>query len=287
MSIKKRLGLGAMSAVMGLSLIGTGTWAAFNDVEKVSATVGAGELNLALGKYQDKSYKFLLSNLKPGDNMTREVVLKNDGSLAIKDVLMAIELVNFTDYVPSEGEPGYSAGARANGEKAALSYLDQFKVSVVKVGSEGGGIYPLDIIGADKNVTLKDFYLASDSVNGGGKHGATPADIATARSKVAGSVNSAYIEGNRINVATVSADKWSGLPLIPKDDDRVKIKIEFVDNTTDMTNGLYDQNIYQGDKADIKVSFEARQWQGQEVTDEDMNGTDVETNRKANNGDSF
>jgi spore coat-associated protein N len=288
MSIKKRLGLGAMSAVMGISLIGTGTWAAFNDIESANAIVGAGELNLLLGKYQDKSYEFLISDLKPGDEMTREIVLKNDGTLAIKDVLMAIELVDFEDYIPNNGDPGFSAGAGANG---ALAYLDQFRVSVIKVGSEGGGIYPLNLIGEDKNITLKDFYLASDSINGtSGKtaHGATSTDITTARQKVAGAVNTDYIEGNRLNVSSVGNAGYTGLPLIPKDDDRVQIKVQFVnkDKDEDKVNGLFTQNIFQGDKADIKVSFEARQWGGLEVKDSDMENSDgtgdVKTNKKAN-----
>ncbi|MCL6570669.1 MAG: M73 family metallopeptidase, partial [Bacillus sp. (in: Bacteria)] len=34
MSIKRKLGMGAASAALGLSLIGGGTWAAFNDMTR-------------------------------------------------------------------------------------------------------------------------------------------------------------------------------------------------------------------------------------------------------------
>lgn len=154
MSIKKRLGLGAMSAVMGLSLIGTGTWAAFNDVERVEATVGAGTLNLELAKLKNNPIDFKVSNLKPGDTMTRNIVLKNKGSLAIRDVLMSIEHVDFTDYTPT----GTQAGSGDNdtwGTNKALQYLNQFRVSLIKVGAEGGtGGFPHDIISSGKDVRL-------------------------------------------------------------------------------------------------------------------------------------
>lgn len=284
MSIKKKLVMGAMSATLGISLVGGGTWAAFNDVEKVNNTVAAGQLKLELGKKGNKDYHFSIKDLKPGDSMTRTVVLKNKGTLAIKDVLMAVELVEHKDYIPVEGQAGFSAGA---GENTALEYLDQFKISVMKVGAEGGaGGFPKNIISSAANITLKDFYLASDSVNGdSGKmaNGATQDDINAARAKVWGGVDRTYIEDYRINVATINPDQWTGLPLIPKDDDNVEIKIEFINNTTDMTGGLYDQNIFQGDTANIKVSFEARQWGGLNVQDRDMNPDgEVDTNKKAN-----
>jgi spore coat-associated protein N len=287
MSIKKRLSMGAMSATLGLSLVAGGTWAAFNDVENVIASVGAGTLKMDLKEYQNKPWNFDISNLKPGDSMTRNVIFDNKGTLAIKDVLMGIELVEFDDYAPESGEAGEN-DLDTWGTNGALEYLDQFKVSIMKVGAEGSsdGVFPYDLIPSTSNVTLKDFYLASDSILGDQNkvdNGATAADIATARQKVWTSVNQNYITDYRLNVSTINPDQWSGLPVVPHDDDMLQIKIEFVDTKVDTNgDGTWDQNKFQGDKADIKVSFEARQWGGLDVQDRDVNPAgSVETNKKA------
>ncbi|MGD7022838.1 TasA family protein [Rossellomorea vietnamensis] len=290
MSIKKKLGLGAMSAIMGLSLVGTGTWAAFNDVERVDAKVGAGELNLNLAQLNSEPIDFNISNLKPGDHMTRNIKLQNVGSLAIKEVLLSIEDVTFTNYTPTAGQAGEGDTWESNN---AIEYLDQFRVSVVKVGAEGGrGGFPLDIIPSTANVTLADFYLASGSLAGDSakrEDGATQGQINLAKQTVWNNVNRAYLDANsqRLNVATLNPNEWTGLPVVPEDDDVVQIKIEFIDDTTPSPNGdgTYVQNKYQGDTATIKLQFEARQWGGLDVQDSDMknpDGTgDVETNKEA------
>jgi spore coat-associated protein N len=294
MGIKKKLGLGAMSAVMGISLIGTGTWAAFNDIEKVDAQVAAGELNLKLSELENGPIDFKISDLKPGDHMTRNIKLVNDGTLAIKDVLMSIEGVEFTDYAPTkEDEAGYEDDDTW-GENNALEYLNQFRVSVMKVGAEGDGSgdFPHPIISGDADIRLGDFYLASGSLDNSAKTtekiGGTTDLINTAKSTVWDNVDRNYIDevSQRINAATVNPDKWTGLPLFPEDDDNLQIKIEFVKDDTDSDkDGTHDQNKFQGDTASINVQFEARQWGGQEITDEDVNTKGyIETNEQANNG---
>jgi spore coat-associated protein N len=288
MSIKKRLGLGAMSAVMGLSLIGTGTWAAFNDIESVEAKVGAGELNLNLAELNNGPINFEISNLKPGDFMTRNIVLQNTGTLAIKDVLMSIESVSFKDYIPAEGQAGY--GDNTHGLNSAIEYLNQFRVSVMKVGAEGGsGGFPKDLIPAAKDVRLGEFYLASGSIGNKDAPGVSEAATNAAIAKVWGSVDHAYIDTltKRINAATINPNEWTGLPVVPHDDDTLQIKIEFVKAPAKNSDGTYVQNKFQGDTADIEIQFEARQWGGLDVKDSDMkdttNGTGaVETNKKAN-----
>jgi spore coat-associated protein N len=288
MSIKKRLGLGAMSAVMGISLIGTGTWAAFNDIESVQAKVGAGELNLNLAELNNGPIDFKISDLKPGDFMTRNIVLQNTGSLAIKDVLMSIESVDFTDYIPAEGEAGY--GDNTHGTNTAIEYLNQFRVSVIKVGAEGGsGGFPKELISATKDVRLGEFYLASGTIGSKNVTGVNTAAINAAVAKVWGSVDHAYIDtaSKRINGATINPNEWTGLPVVPHDDDTLQIKIEFVEAPAKNSDGTYVQNKFQGDTADIEIQFEARQWGGLDVKDSDMtnttNGTGaVETNKKAN-----
>ncbi len=87
MGLKKKLGLGMATAALGLSLVGGGTFAYFNDTATVNNQFAAGTLNLDVNKDPESAVNFDLRNLKPGDNATRYFVLSNGGSLAIKDVL--------------------------------------------------------------------------------------------------------------------------------------------------------------------------------------------------------
>ncbi|WNS76386.1 TasA family protein [Bacillus sp. DTU_2020_1000418_1_SI_GHA_SEK_038] len=89
MSIKKKLGLGVASAALGLSLIGGGTWAAFNDVETMQNRVQAGVLNLEIGNKVTGEMK--VKKLIPGDTMTREFTLQNQGNLNIPDVWLTVD----------------------------------------------------------------------------------------------------------------------------------------------------------------------------------------------------
>jgi spore coat-associated protein N len=84
MNAKKTLGLGVVSAALGLSLIGGGTFAYFSDTAESSAAFNNGTLSLA----SDPSVIVDLTNLKPGDVITRDFKLKNDGSLDIPKVLL-------------------------------------------------------------------------------------------------------------------------------------------------------------------------------------------------------
>lgn len=299
MSLKKKITMGALSATLGLSLVAGGTWAAFNDIESQASSLAAGKLNLTLAKVSaDQPFDFKISNLKPGDSMTRSIKLVNDGTLAIKDVLMSIENVEFTDYKPSAvGDAGYGE-TDTWGVNNAIDYLNQFRVTVVQVGAEGGsGGFPKDIIPKTKDVRLGDFYLASGSVAGDSaktSNGATPTAISVAINKVWGSVDQSYIDASsrRINGATVNPNEWTGLPVNPNDDDVLKISIEFVKEDAKNDDGSYKQNKYQGDMATVHFQFEARQWGGQEVTESDIGDGKkgfkkdgyVETNERANNG---
>ncbi len=82
MSLKKKLGLGVASAALGLSLIGGGTFAYFNDVETTNNTFTAGTLDLSV----DPTVIVDVDNLKPGDIIVREFDLINSGSLNIASV---------------------------------------------------------------------------------------------------------------------------------------------------------------------------------------------------------
>ncbi|BCC04956.1 hypothetical protein BCM0060_1219 [Bacillus cereus] len=92
MSLKKKLGMGVASAALGLSLIGGGTFAYFSDKEVSNNTFAAGTLDLTL----DPKTLVNIENLKPGDSVKKEFLLKNTGTIAIKDVQLATKY-NVTD----------------------------------------------------------------------------------------------------------------------------------------------------------------------------------------------
>ncbi|WP_218778877.1 TasA family protein, partial [Bacillus thuringiensis] len=77
MSLKKKLGMGVVSAALGLSLIGGGTYAYFSDQVVTNNTLAAGTLDLAM----QPTTSLNLDNLKPGDKILKKFNLKNSGTL--------------------------------------------------------------------------------------------------------------------------------------------------------------------------------------------------------------
>src|SRR6476619_4369804 len=96
MGIKKKLGMGVASAALGLSLIGGGTFAYFSDKELSNNTFAAGTLDLSV----DPTTIIDFDNIKPGDKMTRDFKLVNNGSLDIKTVKL---LTNY-NVIDSKGD---------------------------------------------------------------------------------------------------------------------------------------------------------------------------------------
>lgn len=84
MGLKKQLGMGVMSAALGLTLIGGGTYAYFSDSEETTNTFAAGTLDLSV----DPTTIVDIDNIKPGDSVTKDFELKNNGSLDIEKVLL-------------------------------------------------------------------------------------------------------------------------------------------------------------------------------------------------------
>ncbi|WP_066068033.1 CalY family protein [Neobacillus soli] len=84
MGFKKRLGMGIMSGMLGLSLIGGATYAYFSDTETTTNTFAAGTLDLSV----NPTVIIDVDNLQPRDSMTRTFELINNGSLDIKDVTL-------------------------------------------------------------------------------------------------------------------------------------------------------------------------------------------------------
>ncbi|WP_339230870.1 CalY family protein [Oceanobacillus sp. FSL K6-2867] len=87
MNIKKKLGTGIISAVLGLTLVGGGTFAYFSDTETTNNTFAAGTLDLAVNPTQIIE----VDNIKPGDSMIRDFELQNNGTLDIDKVLLETE----------------------------------------------------------------------------------------------------------------------------------------------------------------------------------------------------
>ncbi|MFS0750781.1 TasA family protein [Oceanobacillus sp. 1P07AA] len=87
MKLKKKLGMGVATAVLGLGLIGGGTFAYFSDTATTNNTFAAGTLDLSA---QPETI-INVGNIKPGDYMIRTFNLSNQGSLDIKNVLLDTE----------------------------------------------------------------------------------------------------------------------------------------------------------------------------------------------------
>ncbi len=85
MGIKKTLGFGVVTAALGLTLIGGGTFAYFSDSVETTGTFAAGTLDLNA----DPTAIIDVGNLKPGDYAIRTFKLKNNGSLDIGKVNLA------------------------------------------------------------------------------------------------------------------------------------------------------------------------------------------------------
>ncbi|MFD1849041.1 TasA family protein [Oceanobacillus bengalensis] len=96
MSLKKKLGMGVASAVLGVSLIGGGTFAYFSDTAAQSNTFASGTIQLDV----DPTVQVPMNNLKPGDWMPRSFELQNNGTLDMKYVDLK---TNYT--VTKDGEP--------------------------------------------------------------------------------------------------------------------------------------------------------------------------------------
>jgi spore coat-associated protein N len=221
MTIKKKLGMGILTGVMGLSLVGGGTWAAFNDVEVKDNSFAAGTLDLDVNDVDGVNAVFDLSNLKPGNHMTREFTLVNSGTLAIKDVLMT---TTASDFVNGTNEYTSAApGGHGETDNDVNDFLSQFNV---------------DVIDVDRQITV----VSNKSL----------AELLTMKPNLA--------------PANSSDSSYSGIPLVPSDSEKIRIKITFKDDTTNKdANGEYTQNKYQGDSVKVKFTMEASQYQGKEV----------------------
>ena len=84
LGIKKQLGMGMLSAALGIALIGGGTYAYFSSSETTNNTFATGTLDLAV----EPTTVIEVGDLKPGDWVIRDFELQNNGSLDIEKVYL-------------------------------------------------------------------------------------------------------------------------------------------------------------------------------------------------------
>lgn len=237
--------MGVLSAALGLSLVGGGTWAAFNDTATINNHFAAGTLDLDVGSVNGDPINIDLTNMKPGDSVERVFRLGNQGSLAIKEVLLSASAGNFV---------------QGNGTNADMdAFLEQFTIDFFKVDKEASTPQPVNVFTSNGPISLKAL------VNG------------TYDSNMIKDVYEATDGSNRINLAPLSnvvSNALRGIPVNPTDTDDVHVKITFKDDQT-RTGGQYsefEQNKFMDNSVDLFFNLEATQWAGVEVGPQDGNG---------------
>ena len=131
------MSMGILAGALGVSLVGGGTWAAFNDVEVVNNTLAAGTLDLVVGE----EVVFDISNLKPGDYFTRTLTLTNNGSLDIDEILLTSSSDGWDDVTHANLPDG--------GVNTKEQFLSQFEVTV-----DGYGTFNLNNLSSLTNQTI-------------------------------------------------------------------------------------------------------------------------------------
>lgn len=139
MSLKKKLGMGIGTAILGLSLVGGGTFAYFSDTAVSENTFAAGTLDLSVNPTTIVD----VENLKPGDWMPRTFKLENNGSLDISKVLLE------TDYTV---------------EGASDDFGKHIKVNFLINKDKSGALIPKKVVASKTLHELKN--MKPDAVEG-------------------------------------------------------------------------------------------------------------------------
>lgn len=84
MGFKKKLSKSMLTAALGFSLMGGGTYAYFSDTVETNNTFAAGSLDLSVNPETIVN----IEDLKPGDEISREFDISNGGTLDINKVLL-------------------------------------------------------------------------------------------------------------------------------------------------------------------------------------------------------
>jgi spore coat-associated protein N len=234
MGIKKKLGLGMATAALGFSLVGGGTFAYFNDVDTINNKLASGVLDMKIGAKDSQPISFDLSNMKPGDSITRKFTLDAVGTLAIQDVFMALT-ANPSDFIDGHN-------VQTGNADALKDYLSQFRVTMFKgqINPQSGNSSwdPTgDIVSSGAVLTLRDLY--ENNLNG--------------------KISTTFYKDGKINLTP------TGLPVDPQDIDGVQMQITF-------NNENGDQNRFQGDAAKFQFVLTGTQYAGTSVDEGASNG---------------
>ena len=112
--MKRILGL-TIAFMLLISMGGIGTWAYFQDTETSTGNVfAAGTLDLKTDDVDGVTQTLYASNLKPGDNVSGSIALKNAGSVAGSTLDLAFS------YVESDSGPTNPADMSANATAAVI-----------------------------------------------------------------------------------------------------------------------------------------------------------------------
>lgn len=240
--MKKKIISAIATLALGAALVGGGTFAYFNDTDKINNKFAAGTLNLSVVPLETRCpVNFDLRNMKPGDVAKRVFVLDAAGSLAIKNVMFDMDASGFSTPVADSGMEGF---------------LDQFEVQIFRVQNpetipdnvDMGSLAANGVNLAISPITLGDLYRAK----------ANPDPTINLENKIL----AAYLDATKkqINVAP------TGISVNPEDKDGVYLQITFKDS------GL-NQNIYQGDAVSLTWNLVANQFNGTSVERCAQNGS--------------
>ncbi|QTN01633.1 cell division protein FtsN [Sediminibacillus dalangtanensis] len=143
MIVYKKISTAIMAAVLGIALVGGGTFAYFSDTATSASTFSSGTLELSA----NPSTIVELENLKPGDWTEKSFFLTNEGSLDIKKVLL------HTDYTVTDQD------GNPVSEELANQYAQALRVDFLKNTGDGDVFaYPI-IVNSTSLFELKDLVL--------------------------------------------------------------------------------------------------------------------------------
>lgn len=145
MGIKQKLAMGILTGGLAISMIGGGTYAYFNDVEVNKSSFAAGTLDINVKGGDTANAIIDVSNIKPGDTMTRNFKLNNTGSLDVSKVLLTSK---------------YSV-IDANGNNAGADFGEHIEVQFLINSDKGTEVVhdtTLKALNSSTDVTERDIF---------------------------------------------------------------------------------------------------------------------------------
>jgi spore coat-associated protein N len=170
MGFTQKITKGVMTAALGMSLIGGGTFAYFNDAVETQNTFAAGNLDLGM----NPNAVVNISNIKPGDEIYREFTLENNGTLQIGKVLLDTKYsvedakTDNTDDLAKHIKVTimYNTSSASNTVVETTLYdLQNQQPDVTKIDALAGGSQPDGIIPGDKEKIFVLFEFIDNGEN--------------------------------------------------------------------------------------------------------------------------